>query len=497
MKKIIYVMALLGVWPVYAGSSDQLFKEVELESTVEQRVLNTLRDFDHDAIVNVDMKQKQIQLSMPSANLLSFAPVPATVESISLYIEIQTKLDPIPKDLDSIIRQKLQIGNADVVIKYIPTPLELLEKKTSLRNEEWANQKNHYLGMLQSLVPKEGLAWWSAVLAGALVAFAFGLAMLFRWAMRSASEPLRKSLEGAFQNQGALRAPPPRPALPDVVRSHASDAPLVSFDDQGFENFPLHSLEALFSDCYWCEEDAYASYLWSLLTPSVRLQLFQKGEVESDYFKFIQSVQPEKEAYHLHPTYLKPASILRLSQADLSLWIAKHPEAYGYLSPIRRKHLNLSLEQRLKMGKQAVVAEDALPLPPSKASKKRLLRVSDRIETLADTDEVFLWQNIEDISVDHIREVPSLIWMKKFSEAEIKEFLGQFSAIELGIGLVGPGEFRSWVLSHVPEKKRELIESYGEKQTATRASDEFEVIYHKLLEELEAIHGEKSGGKAA
>ncbi len=239
---------------------------------------------------------------------------------------------------------------------------------------------------------------------------------------------------------------------------------------------------ALLSDCYWCELDEYAIYIWKFLHTTTREQIMSLWPTTEQYLRAISHIEPKNLGYEHHPAYLRPLRLENVSQQDLVEWLTKQPQAWSLLSPLRQIHLPIGLAERMKFMKASPLTVDQIKLPEI-ISKPRVLSGLRLQLNLTQNDELYLLSNHHLISLEERRNFQTLLWFSKRDLEYKKSILSPISARDLATAWIGPEEILNEIAQAIPEKKRKLLDEYRQNIKANRMSPVFQYLLQKGLEE--------------
>ena len=244
--------------------------------------------------------------------------------------------------------------------------------------------------------------------------------------------------------------------------------------ENALKELSIHSFVALLTDCYWCQEDRYAHWLWSNASGDLRAQAAATKRLETHYLRFILKEAPEELSYHLDPYYLKPLPVEHLSQADLASWLQKAPRYLRWISPIRAKNLPFSLTERLIL--ESKVKSNRLPeapLIPDKLSRPRPIPVQIQLGDLSLEDEVYLFESKPSLDPSVQASLKTLVWLALAPDHLQTKILAKKDATDLARAWIGPKEVLDCLASHLPPKKKELVLSYLDQIKPNRKNDAF------------------------
>ncbi len=265
-------------------------------------------------------------------------------------------------------------------------------------------------------------------------------------------------------------------------------APIMMNHRSGRSGAPLpesEQLAAMISDCYWCERDDYAAYLWRYSSAKDQKALIGKIDYMAEYGAYLAGIEPMDLGLESDPAYgaATPISIYHLNNEEITMLARRYPALVDRLSKMRHEHLKLSLIDRLEIQesagkKKATVLPDFAELP---SSPRRVLK--NRIQLfVANADEERRLIQTKNLPPEIQAEVPTLGWLAKLPDAAIAEILAPFSPRELATAWIGPEEVLAHLERALPDRKREMMRSYRQKMAPSRTSPTFKALHAKSIE---------------
>ncbi len=508
-----------------AAGDGVLQEQIQLEDQIQARVVSIVRPFDPLVQAKVTLTLKEVAVPLPGTGLGQTRMIPLDVSGAlaqnsieEIRVAVETRQSPPPKWLEGKIRDAISIPGTKISFVFSAVPAEAVAAYERALDD----QVRRNLGAPPSkrdpaattqpsepepirMPPTEADPKLLSVLAGmlgALVVFGFlGLALNranHRSLARLMEEKLIPAMEQASQS---------RPALPmgnagGGGNDRALPSPAAAMDSSGGEDFqelPLAGVLALLSDCYWCEEDAYAHYVWTRLPVERRLEVMEKSQLDANYFRHFRGFTPTNLGFHLDPYFLKPLSLNHLSQGDLGEWLKKHPEAATVLSPLRLRSLPLKLEDRLQYVVNANEggkpnARSAKFSFPDRASEPRKLGAQLDVHQLTAEDELYVFKHSKDVPASTRSSIQTLAWLALRSLNYRKDILGRVDARELAASWSGPKEVLAKLKEAIPEAKWKLLESYIESTVPDRNSDTFRYLVAAGLDGSDQDEKESKAG---
>lgn len=519
----------------HAAGDGVLQEQIQLEDQIQARVVSIVRPFDPLVQAKVTLTLKEVAVPLPGTGLGQTRMIPLDVSGAlaqnsieEVRVAVETRQSPPPKWLEAKIRDAISIPGTKISFVFSAVPTEaVVAYERALDDQVRRNlgappSKRDPAATAQPsepepirMPPAEADPKLLSVLAGmlgALVVFGFlGLALNranHRSLARLMEEKLIPAMEQASQSRPSL---PMGNAGGGGGADRALPSPAAAMDasagGEDFQELPLAGVLALLSDCYWCEEDAYAHYVWTRLPVERRLEVMDKSQLDANYFRHFRGFTPSNLGFHLDPYFLKPLSLNHLSQSDLGEWLKKHPEAATVLSPLRLRSLPLKLEDRLQYVVNANEggkpnARSAKFSFPDRASELRKLGAQLDVHQLTGEDELYVFKHAKDVPASNRASIQTLAWLALRSLNYRKDILGKVDARELAGSWSGPKEVLAKLKEAIPEAKWKLLESYIESTVPDRNSDTFRYLVAAGLdgadqEEKDAKAGAKDKRAAA
>lgn len=479
MKKTVgFLTILLASASAFASLT---ISKMDMENRMRERVQAIATKADPTAFAQVQVKLKKIRSNLsflgmethvtPLENGQDIGP-----ESIdSVEVKVLSKLEPFPEWLKKEITATVEVEGVRVNVAYTKpeTPIrDVTAQISEFFSQELYNTLNtSFTGLKFGLL---GL--------GILLGFGFiGLG----WAVMRFSSKLEETLQKVVAENlvpmatalgqmsgtsgGGSKSVPMQAAKP------AASEPTrvtVNSDSKGqFEHYPVAALAALFVDCYWTKQDGYAHYLWTQMSPTQREALMKTECVDAQYFSHIISVPARQEDYHSHAWYMNPNSKFNtIDQKALSVWVKAHLEAAHMVSPIRMDHLELSLEERLKMAASTEVKKN-VEVKGLVASAPRVLAQKLRIATLSEADELYLFKNHASIHQESREQLKSLVWLALVPVEQRRKILDEMDARQLAEAWSAPKPVLEEMKKALSPKKLEMLEHFLKTNEPGRDND--------------------------
>ncbi len=259
--------------------------------------------------------------------------------------------------------------------------------------------------------------------------------------------------------------------------------PVAAAGSRELAELSLEVILNLFADCYWTEQDGYASYLWSQMTQQQREEMLKLPEFQQafgSYLPFIRQFEAVNLGHHSDSRYLVAASELRsLNQTDLASWLLANTQFLSRLTPLRWENLPISLADRMKLTMMAsrsaaAVAEEKIPVTQRSAPRDLPMRLVVKKLTIA--DEIYVMHNAHDIPAHMRSALHTLAWLALCPIAYRKKALDEFNARELADAWVGPDEVLAGLIEALPNKKVGMLNSYLNESQPSRDTEMFDIL---------------------
>jgi hypothetical protein len=283
-----------------------------------------------------------------------------------------------------------------------------------------------------------------------------GLGLIFLMFIRLAFE-LRKAKRVAASNLEVENQQDVKKVRPETTSSGKNDQSRLS-DEKILEGMKDDSLLALLTDCYWCEEDSYAKYIWNKLTESKQLELVKKSTILNSYSGFLEKEIPQdlnllKDSYYLNPLFL-----FHISNKDLSGLIRKNKQLISQVSLLRKKTITMQYKEIISsptaVGPGPVIDNNYLSsFNPS--IKRNLNTTFNTFSSVVDEEKFFAGNP----GLAYMKNHPSLGWSRHLSDEQVREILGHFNILDLAAAWIGPEEDLKRMALLLDEKSQAKLES--------------------------------------
>ncbi|MFP5518874.1 MAG: flagellar motor protein MotB [Bdellovibrionia bacterium] len=480
------------------GSAQGINVVVELENKMTAKIKNLIAPVDPDAIVltKIDLKNSKTELvGVPVAAVGMFSTQESTtVEEVDIEkinVTVYTSLESFPNSVSKIVEEavlatskkaKVAISAMDPTMKAAIVNRKMSENSQAESMKKIASLSESVVGTIQTAL-KRMLLWLSfglLVFVGSLGAMQYLLNVPNRKAYGQMLNQLGDKIaqgSGAGAAAQVMASPNPTKGTGSESSSGASNADEIisstpkdfSIEEEFFKQMSNESLAMLLAECYWCEKDTYAAWIWSKLLPQRRIELLTKWPMLNPYSSYISRLTPKWERYHTDGAYLNPIPNLMISNSDLKEMLRKQPKTWGVLSLMRKQSVSVSLQERVELTK----FKDPTFKPewPTKESVSRNLPMQIEISSLTIEDEENLLTNPDILADDMKKQLPSLVWLALLEKSDREKILAKIPAQGLAEAWTAPQSVFEKILDCLPEKKRELVSEYAKQITPNRNSE--------------------------
>jgi hypothetical protein len=482
------VIALLfNAMDAAAGSG--LTLKFDLESKIRDKVKALVEPLDPDAQIAVTIAQNTISTELPGAsvsvsNFLSSSESGslAATDIQSVDLRVYTRLDDVPQSLRDIISRELKIAGVKINVNFEKMDPAIIAAIDARKNEIKPAVIAEEIAKLTARGDKSLMAVY--VLAGVIAVSVLGMALILRRSvsheMARMTQAMTASAEGISAG-GAMARVGGQGASGGNLLAPERGAQSATFEDserEVIQSFGSETLTALLSDCYWCEMDRYAIWLWSRMSPSQRTDVLQRWKFAEAYVRTLEG-EGVYHGYHNHPYYLRPLPSWDVSQEDLVQWVRKKAGAWHFMSPMRQERLSLPLFERLAFTRAESPAEaPALP-PPTQSARK--ISAQLRVIDISEADELAILNDPGRIPIEMREHVPSLVWLALVDDKVRTDILSKLSAQQIAQAWIGPQAVKDKVASSIAEKKLRLVQDYATRLPGDRRSEVMKFIVNESL----------------
>jgi hypothetical protein len=468
----------------------------EIKSYLEAKLEGLVKRYDKDAIaiIKIEKKKTKQQVDLPD---LPFAVGLSSVSGSQKLSQAQIILITHDQNIEKRIKAKLDLLLAPYFEKYI-LKVEPIDPDGFglLASEESSFTLGSFFAENQ-MIFTIGLSLIFLVVAGLMIKRFMDQKNHFKETVNTSLNNIATALnEGAFGSAGGASA------RSGSSYSQNSGASSLSRDSSFYSSLKNESLLAIFSDCYWCQEDEYAAFLWSVISLQQREELLRSKKLDRDYFVSLAEKPSQDKGFINDPYYLKPMDLDHLNNDDLTNLVKKGKLSFTALSKLRQTHLPLEASDKLSSivshsSKKISATETTKALKAAKPSTKRVIHSSHQFYFGTLEEERAVVMDVEKRD-DAISSFISLSWLMAISEDQAKSILTQYNAKQLAQIWFIPEQFQDALFKLMPEQKASLIQSYLTKITPTRENELYKEIYLQILDAYQEQEStSKSSKKAA
>jgi len=494
------ILLLMIVFQSAAQESEGIYK---IQQRLEKRISSIVKSFDKNSSVIVKIRKKKRKVKLPltpytlRAEILS---INGKLKLRYMKVSIITSMDAIPLELDEMIREvgsdygirkSVQIKHVKVLPTKAETPLMgLLSKDFELKNQQISN------------FFKQEQKWFIALGIGLMfilvsIVLSRANSNKLKRVLEEQMSRLNSSIEGLGGFSGKSTASKEESHTGAVTQIEVNNS-----SDSIWEKLESESLKAIFFDCYWCENDTYAKFIWQKIPIEQKISILNSNHPIRDYAHYIVELGSEDLNYVHDPYYLDPLDVNHLDNEAVSNLLKKNPAMLNKISKMRLKKLDLRAIEYLKLVNTSSTLDEDISLPCLKSILPSLPRELKLIKKFVfkSTEEEQEIINQKDHSYETISCFPSLAWGLKLNTEDLQEILLPYTAKELANAWIAPEETLIEISHAISAKKLDLLNSYKDSVDPSRQSDVYLAITTKILDKLQNIEGrkiEKSNKKAA
>lgn len=469
MKKLILFLMLLFTVNAFGYSTAIL----DLEDRLERRVKTILKPFDSNALVYAKVKFTPFTGSLPgTAYEVSNLTTAAGDSSIDIRGIAQIEVSILSSiDLPSSLKDKIE--------KTVSHPALKVKVGYSKLHDDYINQLEKVKKAdFKNTISRYAVSGGAGVLAIFLILISL-IILNRRSAQKSLSNNVGRIVTALNDNSlgGGGKG-----LTSDINEStsHGIDGVSEENDQNDIQMLSDKSIEALMSDCYWCEKDQYAAWLWRNLNPTQKMNLVKTWKYGNQYVKTLVGLQALHLDYHSHPYYLNPIAISLVSQGDLSDWLKNEPSGWQIISPMRQETSKLNLEEKISCIESEPKALDAMTIPPD-SQQGRAIQVQAIFGTIDLEDENKILENPEMVPDSLKASIPTLVWLAQIETEPRSELLSRLNAEEVATAWIGPEAVLEKISEVLPERKKKIVESYRERIKPSRRSEAFKYLVRESL----------------
>lgn len=508
LKLIFFLFSLTLGTMGYSASNDNLNTILELESKITLKIRSLIQPVDPDAIViaKVEVQKINTELAgtqMSAVGILSTADVQSVedgdIQTIS--VSIISAMDPFPDDIKKLIESTLKGFSKKGRVKIVKMTDSMVKaiiggKKNKSELTEQLSQLTKKLHAFADTFKTEILILFlQFVGAYALIQ---GVILFFQRRFQGNSiRMLKEALSSLNINTAnksgedaeTTQAPHSTPGAEATKSGSSSLNGSITTKDNPIEQMYIQLIRDLISDCYWCFKDNYAAWVWSQLSPPKRMELLESWEPIIYYVKYFTHLEPQMDNYHLDPVYLKPREYFMHSNEDLLEIVRLHPYLWGEISILRQKAFKISLKERIDFMKATnkTRPEKAFEWPYT-PSKLRVLHTQLEVSELSSEDEAMIIQDPSMVPNGYRDNLHSLIWTAMLPQEERDKLLQRIPAQALAEIWIGPEDVLFRLNEVLPPKKQELLKSYLQRTTPSRAHPSMKYLSELSLKRFRELY---------
>lgn len=474
-KFIAVLFCIVSNFSSLANTQQKIIFERELES----RIGNIIRSIDPHHRVSVDVVYKTISAPLPGTDLIisNFSTVRSSVKSSDIQkinVKIFTSKSPLPIWLSDEVRKSVKFPGISVDLEFAPLPLEQL---TFLEKE---NISGMFIKDSVSDFQKKIDRFYWFFIGSILLVVAF-TALLFKLRSNQFQTTLNNEISRLIEGfSGASQNPSIKNALPQLDSAQHKVDPLRNKTDPEIETenpfveASVQSIVSILSDCYWCQVDDYAAWIWRKVPFPMKTQILDSTDFLWDYTSYLSKVPPKRRSYHEEPYYLGENKLINISQIDLQAQLLREPSLWHFLSLMRRETLNIKLRDRAKfLQSPRTMTEKAWSKITTIHSSKRAFAFEEKISISSLQEELEIFKQPSIVPLEMLHSLESLVPLALCTLEDRREILSRFQSDELASAWIGPREVLSKLEEALSEKKLKILNSYLEKSTPSRQSATF------------------------
>lgn len=466
MRKLLFFFLLVA--PLLAKGD--LLDRVRLENALQERLHDTFKLYDDKAQILVRLEIRGYSGGLPgvsggNAGLIN--PDRIELADISkVTVDVYSSLDNVPEEAKTALMDAVPIkekGRIDLTFKKIPALAAAPGKAIDARDISSALD--------------QAVASFSKIFA-VLLLIAFVAFLTASWILDSKRlGEFRAQFKLLVEAVGGSEDRTPMAALPAQEKAGPALQATESGEVGMFDHWNTESLREIFADAYWCELDGYAHWLWKNLGTTQRAEVLKELPIAKDYCTFFVEKEPTGYAFHEHPYYMDPLPLSTVSQEDLGNLVKKEIALWQRLSPMRRRKLPLTLDEKIA-ALQSKPASKSQNFSSIKSALRKL-QTNQSIGEITELDEESICKNPDVVPAEMRHHIRSLVWLARRDPEFVKKTLAKYDARSLASAWIGPGEVLKPLESALPEKKLKLVQSYRVKMFPTRDSE----TYQQLVDE--------------
>ena len=464
IKQIFYFLALSVL-----AISNQLFaldmpERLQIQEMLEKRLLPVVRSFDRDATVVVNLEEKKASPSVLESNPFVFqshgiAPV-ESYQFSKFQVVILSRAKEVPDSAEALIKKLTRDVNVAPQIT-----LENFPATGATEFTEPVPVKVELQGLEKT---QAGLSSVSSLLFAAMGLIVFVFCVLGTVLFVATKQPNKASESEEHVKNAESHSP---------KMAERSEEKLTGYSDE--------ALLAVLSDCYWCEEDKYAAFVWKHIPVEQRKNVLTGNTFLKNYVESLMGKSEENLGSLDHPYYFSPLSINHLDNKALTDLIRKHPVLLNRLSPLRLKHVHLSAMDRIYLEKEAL-SKTSAPDPVRMPSAKERALPNLSLIPLRSIDEEEIVGQQKALPLELKSRIPTLAWLCEVADGRRAEILNSFSEEELASAWIGPDFVLETLSKSLTLARRDALMALLSQIRPHRESSCFKKLHYLAIEALKA-----------
>lgn len=467
MKTLIILFIL---FPLIAQAD--LLARMNLEEAFRQRIETMAKTYDPDSRVLIRFDYRSMQGSLPGTSLTASNELPARVDISDIVranIEIYTVNSELPADFSNTIYKILPVPKS--VIKINSRKLDIQKDAQIVRDIDAKSLNEIATQSVNNLTEK--LIYLFSILM-ALIFLGFSYISQRRMKDFKAQMSL---LTSAVADSVASATGPQLSAISAQNKLPSSEsAGNLQFKINSLNGLPDTALLAMLADCYWCERDSEAAWIWRMLESKRKIGLMSGADFLKHYSYYLQGVKDQETSLFEDTYYFHPQSYNHLSNKDLTQLVEKYPFLWHQLSPTRQKYLPLAIESKLRVQTSNPEAH-IFDFQSIKPSPTRTLQAMASVTYISHEDELKILSDPLIVPIDLRKQFPTLVWLAQKDSETISKILSKYDARSLAMAWTGPEETLKKLETCLPERKVKILRSYIEKNVPDRSSEIFRSLY--------------------
>lgn len=473
--KIAFIFTLLLSFSAQAD----LLARMNLEEAFRLRIEAMVKTYDPDARVLIRFDYRSVQGVLPGTSLTVLDQMPSQVEVSDISkanVEIYTVNVELPPDFNETIYKILPLKKGLIAVQARKLDLK---KDAQIVKDINAKTLTEIAAQSVSRITETMIYLFSSLMVLIFIGFAYinqRRMKDFKTQMSLLTNAVAESVSAGGASAYNLNQNQNRPQLQTSSEG-------LQFKINSLQGLSDGTLLAVLADCYWCAQDAEASWIWRRLDSKRKYQLIERADFLKTYSHYLQNVAEQESALHEDTYYYSPQHYSHLSNEDLALNVQKIPALWHLLSPLRQKYLPISIDQKLKIQRMPsdVLAHD---FSNTKQSQARAFKMMASVTYISQADELKILSNPEIVPVELRPQVPTLVWLSQKDTETITKILAKYDARSLATAWIAPEETLKRLEACLPEKKAKVLNSYLTRNAPDRSSDAFRSLY------LEGLHND-------